>query len=180
MHIILRAFLYGTLISLATACAQEINDHPDTIYIHGNIITINEAQPFAQALATKEGLISGVGDSETLLRLKGPLTKIVDLAGATVVPGFIDAHSHFAGVGTQAMVANLLPAPDGPVNTIAELQAEIRHFIATSPIANDYKVAIGFNYDDSQLVEQRHPNRHDLDAVSTEIPIVVMHQSGHI
>ena len=180
MHIILRAFLYGILISLATACAQEINDHPDTIYIHGNIITVNEAQPFAQALATKEGLISGVGDSETLLRLKGPLTKIVDLAGATVVPGFIDAHSHFAGVGTQAMVANLLPAPDGPVNTIAELQAEIRHFIATSPIANDYKVAIGFNYDDSQLVEQRHPNRHDLDAVSTEIPIVVMHQSGHI
>ena len=180
MQIIFRAFLYGTLISLATACAQEINDHPDTIYIHGNIITVNEAQPFAQALATKEGLISGVGDSETLLRLKGPLTKIVDLAGATVVPGFIDAHSHFAGVGTQAMVANLLPAPDGPVNTIAELQAEIRHFIATSPIANDYKVAIGFNYDDSQLVEQRHPNRHDLDAVSTEIPIVVMHQSGHI
>jgi len=94
MHIILRAFLYGILISLATACAQEINDHPDTIYIHGNIITINEAQPFAQALATKEGLISGVGDSETLLRLKGPSTKIVDLAGATVVPGFIDAHSH--------------------------------------------------------------------------------------
>ncbi len=180
MQIILRAFLYGTLISLATACAREINDHPDTIYIHGNIITVNEAQPFAQALATKEGLISGVGDSETLLRLKGPLTKIVDLAGATVVPGFIDAHSHFAGVGTQAMVANLLPAPDGPVNTIAELQAEISHFIATSPIANDYKVAIGFNYDDSQLVEQRHPNRHDLDAVSTEIPIVVMHQSGHI
>jgi len=180
MHIILRAFLYGILISLATACAQEINDHPDTIYIHGNIITINEAQPFAQALATKEGLISGVGDSETLLRLKGPSTKIVDLAGATVVPGFIDAHSHFAGVGTQAMVANLLPAPDGPVNTIAELQAEISHFIATSPIAKNYKVAIGFNYDDSQLVEQRHPNRHDLDAVSTEIPIVVMHQSGHI
>ncbi|MBT5053338.1 MAG: amidohydrolase, partial [Gammaproteobacteria bacterium] len=95
-------------------------------------------------------------------------------------PGFIDAHSHFAGVGTQAMVANLLPAPDGPVNTIAELQAEISHFIATSPIAKNYKVAIGFNYDDSQLVEQRHPNRHDLDAVSTEIPIVVMHQSGHI
>ena len=180
MHIILRAFLYGILISLATACAQEINDHPDTIYIHGNIITINEAQPFAQALATKEGLISGVGDSETLLRLKGPSTKIVDLAGATVVPGFIDAHSHFAGVGTQAMVANLLPAPDGPVNTIAGLQAEISHFIATSPIAKNYKVAIGFNYDDSQLVEQRHPNRHDLDAVSTEIPIVVMHQSGHI
>lgn len=180
MHIIPRAFLYGILISLATACAQGINDHPDTIYIHGNIITVNEEQPFAQALAAKEGLISGVGDSETLLRLKGPVTKIVDLAGATVVPGFIDAHSHFAGVGTQAMVANLLPAPDGPVNTIAELQAEISHFIATSPIAKDYKVAIGFNYDDSQLVEQRHPNRHDLDAVSTEIPIVVMHQSGHI
>ena len=49
MHIILRAFLYGILISLATACAQEINDHPDTIYIHGNIITVNEARALATA-----------------------------------------------------------------------------------------------------------------------------------
>ena len=180
MLIIFRTLFYGIFISLVTACAQEPNDYADTVYIHGNIITVNDAQPFAEALATKDGLILGVGDTEALLRLKGPLTKIVDLAGATVVPGFIDAHSHFAGVGTQAIVANLLPAPDGPVNTIADLQSEIRHFIKTSPIVKNYNVAIGFNYDDSQLLEQRHPNRHDLDAVSTEIPIVVMHQSGHI
>jgi predicted amidohydrolase YtcJ len=96
------------------------------------------------------------------------------------VPGFVDAHSHFAGVGTQAIVANLLPAPDGAVNTIADLQMAMRDYIASSAIVKNYNVAIGFNYDDSQLIEKRHPTRHDLDAVSTSIPIVIMHQSGHL
>ena len=96
------------------------------------------------------------------------------------MPGFIDAHSHFAGVGTQSIVANLLPSPDGPVNTIEDLQNALRDFLNNSPIARDYRVVIGFNYDDSQLREKRHPNRHDLDAVTTELPVVLMHQSGHL
>ena len=96
------------------------------------------------------------------------------------MPGFVDAHSHFSGVGTQAIVANLLPAPDGSVNTIADLQMAMRNYIDSSAIVKNYNVAIGFNYDDSQLVEKRHPTRHDLDAVSTSIPIVIMHQSGHL
>ena len=83
------------------------------------------------------------------------------------MPGFIDAHSHFAGVGTQSIVANLLPSPDGPVNTIEDLQNALRDFLNNSPIARDYRVVIGINYDDSQLREKRHPNRHDLDAVTT-------------
>lgn len=66
------------------------------------------------------------------------------------------------------------------MNTIEDLQNALRNFIKTSPIVENYNVVIGFNYDDSQLREKRHPNRHDLDAVSTDIPIVVMHQSGHL
>ena len=168
------------LIMGLAACSDETLNPADTLYIRGKIITVDNDKPLVEALATKDGLILAVGATDELLILKGPLTKVIDLRGQTVVPGFIDAHSHFAGVGTQAMVANLLPAPDGPVNTIAELQAEIRHHIETSPIVKKYNVAIGFNYDDSQLAEKRHPDRHDLDAVSTEIPIVVMHQSGHL
>ena len=152
----------------------------DTIYINGTIITANDRQPSAEAVATQNGLILAVGDNEKVLELKGQNTKVIDLTGQTLTPGFIDAHSHFAGVGTQSIVANLLPAPDGPVNNIAELQNALIRFRDTSSIVKDYQVVLGFNYDDSQLAEKRHPTRHDLDAVSTELPVVIMHQSGHI
>jgi hypothetical protein len=121
-----------------------------------------------------------VGNDQDILKYRNTETKVVDLNGKTVVPGFIDAHSHFGGVGTQAIVANLLPMPDGPVNTIADLQTTMRNYIQSSPIVKNYNIAIGFNYDDSQLTEKRHPTRHDLDAISTSMPIVIMHQSGHL
>jgi predicted amidohydrolase YtcJ len=162
------------------SCSQEQLKYADTIYIDGNIITINDAQPSAQAIAVKEGLILAVGSNNEVLKYKSNETAVIALKGKTLVPGFVDAHSHFAGVGTQAIVANLLAAPDGAVNTIADLQIAMRDYIASSAIVKNYNVAIGFNYDDSQLIEKRHPTRHDLDAVSTSIPIVIMHQSGHL
>ena len=168
------------LVIALAACTQKDHEQADTIYINGNIITIDDTNPTAEAIATKNGLIQGVGTYKEILKLKGKKTKLVDLKGTTLVPGFVDAHSHFAGVGTQSIVANLLPAPDGHVNTIADLQNELRYFLDNSPIAKNYQVVIGFNYDDSQLKEKRHPNRHDLDAVTTELPIVIMHQSGHL
>jgi predicted amidohydrolase YtcJ len=74
----------------------------------------------------------------------------------------------------------LLPPPDGPVKNIPELQRALREFIATSEIVEKHGVVIGWNYDDSQLEEGRHPNRDELDAVSTDLPIMVTHQSGHL
>lgn len=171
--------LFSTL-ALLSACSQPSIDHADKIYIDGNVVTVNDAQPSAEAIATRNGLILAVGTTESIVALEGPDTEVISLSGNTLVPGFIDAHSHFAGVGTQSIVANLLPAPDGPVNTIEDLQNALRQFMLESPIARDYQIVLGFNYDDSQLVEKRHPNRHDLDQVSTDIPVVVMHQSGHL
>jgi predicted amidohydrolase YtcJ len=171
--------LFSTL-ALLSACSQPPINHADKIYIDGNVVTVNDAQPSAEAIATRNGLILAVGTTESIVALEGPDTEVISLSGNTLVPGFIDAHSHFAGVGTQSIVANLLPAPDGPVNTIEDLQNALRQFMLESPIARDYQIVLGFNYDDSQLVEKRHPNRHDLDQVSTDIPVVVMHQSGHL
>lgn len=176
----MKRIILCVLICFMASCSKKPVDFADTIYIGGNIITISDKQPIVQAVAAKNGLIYGVGSNEQILKLKGPNTKVVALEGKTLVPGFIDAHSHFAGVGTQSMVANLLPAPDGPVNNISDLQNALKNFHKNSPIAKNYNVVIGFNYDDSQLEEKRHPNRHDLDAVSTELPVVVMHQSGHL
>ena len=168
----------STLLLGSHAKAEAI--YADSIYLNGNVITVDDKTPSAEAIATKDGLIIAVGSGKYISGFKGPLTSVVELNNKTIVPGFIDAHSHFVGVGAQALVANLLPAPDGPVNTIADLQKSLAEFIKKSPMVRDYNVVIGFNYDDSQLEEKRHPNRHDLDAVSTDLPIMVMHQSGHL
>lgn len=175
-----RNIIIFTFFLLLNSCDKQDQSYADTIYFNGNVITIDDKKPYAEAIATKDGLILAVGSSKYIKKLEGPNTNVRDLKANTILPGFIDAHSHFAGVGTQSIVANLLPAPDGSVNTIADLQAMLRDFIKESPIVKNYNVVIGFNYDDSQLKEKRHPNRHDLDAVTTELPIVVMHQSGHL
>ena len=170
-----------TAVALATACTTK---NPakvaDTIYKGGAIITVNDAQPAAEAVAVKDGKILAVGTQADVLKLKGEATQIVDLGGKTLIPGFVDAHSHFSVIGLQAISANLLPAPDGPVNTIPALQQTLRDFIATSEVVKAHRVVIGMNYDDSQLAEHRHPTRKDLDAISTDMPVFIVHQSGHI
>jgi hypothetical protein len=152
----------------------------DLIYTNGNVITIDDSHPSAKAVAIKDGKILLAGSDEDVLRAKGENTQVIDLAGKTIIPGFVDGHSHFSLVGLQAVSANLLPEPDGPVNTIPALQQTLREYMAISPIVKAHQIVIGMNYDDSQLVEHRHPTRQELDAVSTEVPIVIVHQSGHL
>ncbi len=170
-------------LALITGCStpgdKSATGTADTIYTGGHIITINDAAPSAEALAVKDGKILAVGAKADVLMTKGDATKLVDLGGKTLVPGFVDGHSHFGGVGFQTVAANLLSPPDGPVKNIAELQQVMRDYMATSPFVKKHGVVIGMNYDDSQLAERRHPTRRDLDAISTEFPVMVVHQSGH-
>ena len=151
----------------------------DTIYINATVITVNDAQPTAEAVAVRDGKILAVGDRRTIEQLKGKSTQIIDLQGQTMVPGFIDPHGHLFQQGVAAVVADLLPPPDGDVDTIAKLQDKLRAWSQT-PTAKKLGWIVGNGYDDSQLKEQRHPTRQELDAVSTEIPIIVIHQSGHL
>lgn len=173
--------LFSTLFVACSTAPPVVTDPADTIYFGGPIITVNDAQPGAEAVAVRNGKIVAVGSKDSIeAQYQGSETALKDLAGHTLVPGFVDAHSHFSFVALQAMAANLLPPPDGPATSIAQIQQIMRDYIASSEAVSEYGIAIGFNYDDSQLAEQRHPNRHDLDAISQDIPIVVMHQSGHL
>lgn len=151
----------------------------DLILRGGEIVTINDRQPQAEAVAIGNGVILAVGDNRAVMKLKGPNTKVIDLAGKTLVPGFIDAHGHLFNAGVQALAANLLAAPDGSVKDIASLKAQLNtwHMGKTS---QKLGWIIGFGYDDAQLAEQRHPNRDDLDAVSKDVPVLAIHQSGHL
>jgi predicted amidohydrolase YtcJ len=153
----------------------------DAIWFGGPIITVDPSLPSAEAVAVKDGRIVAVGRKAAIMQAEqGSATVLNDLAGRTLIPGFFDAHGHFSAVGVQALSANLLPPPDGSARSIPEIQAIMRDYIASSPVVKQYNIAIGFNYDDSQLAEKRAPTRTELDAISTEIPIMLTHQSGHL
>ena len=174
------AALIGTL-ALPGAAQAAVMNPADALLFGGPILTMDDAQPNVEAVAVDDGIIVGVGSrAELEADFLGPETQLHDLQGRTLIPGFVDAHSHFSFVGIQAIAANLLPPPDGPGSSIAELQAALREYLNSSSRAQDYGILIGFNYDDSQLQEQRHPTRQELDAVSTSLPIMAIHQSGHL
>ncbi len=179
---IINAFMIivATLLTAIGCAAKPALVAADTIYFNGNIITLDSNELLAEAVAVNDGKILAVGANEIVMSLSNEATRQVDLEGKTMLPGFVDGHSHLSGVAIQAVTANLLPPPDGPVQNIAALQTTLRNFMATSEMVKQHSVVIGFNYDDSQLEEGRHPNRHELDAVSTEMPIMITHQSGHI
>ena len=153
---------------------------PEVLYLGGTILTMAGAEPtYAEAVAVRDGLITFVGSETDALSIRGPDTTVHDLEGRTMLPGFIDAHGHLKNVGFQSLAADLLPPPDGDVGSIALLQEKLRTW-GQGDISTKLGWLIGFGYDDAQLAEKRHPNRDDLDAVSSDRPIFVIHQSGHL
>jgi predicted amidohydrolase YtcJ len=160
------------------ASAQDV---ADTIYSGGPILTIDDVQPIAEAVAVRDGRILAVGNRDSVLAYRGDATEVFDLAGRTMVPGFVDSHGHVVMGGLQALSANLLAPPDGEVRDIATLQAVLSGWAReNSDVVDRTNLIVGFGYDNAQLAEVRHPTREELDKVSAEIPIVIVHQSGHL
>ncbi|MCG3864450.1 MULTISPECIES: amidohydrolase [unclassified Photobacterium] len=164
-----------------TTLPAKLVHHADTIYTGGDIITINDKQPEVEAVAVKNGKILATGSLSDIEKHKNAETNIVDLKGNTLIPGFVDAHGHVFNVGLQALSANLLPPPDGEGRDINSLIELTNQWHKDFPERSD-KVGwiIGFGYDDSQLTEKRHPTAEDLDKISTELPVILIHQSGHL
>jgi len=149
----------------------------DTIYMGGDVVTVNDAQPTAEAVAVKNGKIVAVGNLADVEKAhKGAATKVVDLAGRALVPGFIDGHAHLLGFGAQAVGANLLAPPDGTVNTIDDLVVKLQEFAKSPDVARTGWI-FGVGYDDALL--GRHPTRDDLDRVSKDVPVIAVHISAH-
>ncbi|MFD4862192.1 amidohydrolase [Streptomyces atratus] len=154
----------------------------DIIFSGGSIVTVTDEKSVApEAVAVKDGRIVFVGKlSQAQAEWRGPDTRLHDLLpDQALLPGFIDAHGHVVGTGLQATIANLLAAPDGNVTNIASLQGKLREF-AESAVGKRSDWIVGFGYDDSMLTEGKHPTRHDLDLVSTEKPVLAIHQSFHL
>jgi predicted amidohydrolase YtcJ len=187
-----------TLITIASAAALTVCGGPSsdqsstvqpeagshqlqqTIYYGGPILTMAGDEPqYAEAVVQREGKIVFVGSKAEALERFGGKGDQVDLQGRTMLPGFIDAHSHVVQQALKFSVVNLDPHPIGDVRTIADIQRKLRQRIEEAKPEPGAWV-FGWGYDDTGVEDQRHPTRDDLDAVSADHPIVLMHISSHL
>ena len=149
----------------------------DLVLTSNNVLTMAGGQKTGPlGIAIKDKRIIWTGSIKEAKKIQG---KHIDFANHAILPGFIDAHGHASYVAFATQVANLASPPVGPVKTIADLQSELKKFIATSALTPGEWV-IGLGYDDSLLKEQRHPTRDDLDEVSILNPIYLFHVSSHL
>ena len=168
-----------------SGCTQEnseasFSESDHTIYHGGDIITMATDQPvYVESLVERDGKIIFTGSRQEAMAKYGEGSTVVDLAGKTMLPGFIDGHAHFFGFGAQAVGANLLASPDGEVNGIDDLLEELSRWHQENGTSKTQGWIFGMGYDDAVLKENRHPTREDLDRVTGEIPLMVIHISGH-
>ena len=144
----------------------------DIVIQNANIITIDPSNPRARALAIRDGRFIAIGDRDDIADLVGPGTQVMDLAGKTVLPGFIDAHIHVLSSGIRHVMA-----VDCDLPTISAIQGALRDWAKDTP-AGDW--VQGFKFDDTKTQENRFLSRQDLDAASTRHPIMVSHRAGHV
>jgi hypothetical protein len=169
------------VVTLAAGCATPEPAAPaDAIYSGGDIVTMEgDSAVYPEAVAVTGGKITFVGSKAGAAKLKGRSTVMHDLQGKTLIPGLIDGHAHFTGFGAQAVAANLLASPDGKANSIPDVIRILKEWYAANGTKMTNGWIIGMGFDDAVLAEGRFPTRDDLDQVSTDVPIAIVHISGH-
>jgi predicted amidohydrolase YtcJ len=168
---------------LLLSCGQQGSNVGKAILYHnGDILTMEgDSAVYVETLVVRDGKILFAGRKDEALKQAGADHTEVDLQGRFMAPGFIDAHGHAYGAGFQKMAANILPPPDGTVTDIESLITTLKQWYADlGKTGKSPKVIVGFGYDDSQLKEKRHPVADDLDKVSNTLPVILVHQSGHL
>jgi len=168
------------VILLAFAFVQDSRAQiADTIYHNGSILTMAGAQPtYVEALAVKDGKILFAGSKDEALSRKGDSTRLVDLTGRALLPGFLDGHSHYINSLLVANQCKLYAPPSGPGKDVPSIVAELKKFAIERKIPKGAMI-MGYGYDDTVMPDGRLLNRGDLDEAFPDNPVRIDHVSMH-
>jgi predicted amidohydrolase YtcJ len=144
----------------------------DLALTSGKVLTMNQSQPYAEAIAIKDDKIVQVGTNEEVEPWIGKNTKVISLKGKTVVPGFIDTHIHVADFGRLLRWIDL-----SNVGSIKEMQEILSRHAAKTPKG---KWLLGRGWNQTRFAEKRLPTRFDLDSVSPDNPVIFYQESGQV
>ena len=164
------------LLLAAAACAEAV-EPADLVLLGGNVVTADEALPNAQALAARGGRIVALGTDREIRRYVGEDTEVVDLAGRTAIPGFIEGHGHYTGVGRATLQLNLMN-----VGSWDEIVAMVQ---AAAAEAQPGELITGRGWHQEKWSPRPEPNvdglpfHQALSAVSPDNPVILTHASGH-
>ena len=177
MHRLFRAVL-ASIAMVLTVAGIGAAAPAERIIRGGPIVTVNPAQPLADAVAITGGRIVAVGSESDIMQHKGEATEILDLRGRPLVPGFVDGHSHFfslVDVQTQALCAS---PPAGACKTVGDVIAALKDVQERRKLGPG-RFVIGYGYDPEVLAEKRPPTKQELDAAFPDNPVMIVHVSGH-
>jgi len=166
-----REFVYGMGVLGAFSFFSLDRTEPELILYNGSFWTVNPRQPRAQAVAISGGRFLASGSNDEVLALAAGNAKKIDLDGKTVLPGFIDAHSHPAEAGLSH-----LRMVDCDLRSIADILKALRERASKTPPG---EWVLGFKYDDTKTTEGRPLTRAELDAAVPDHPLFVQHRGGH-
>ncbi len=177
----LTAIVLAAVACMAGGCshAPDAANTADAIYYGGDIVTVNDAQPTAEALAVKDGKILALGTRADIEKEhKGASTQEIDLQGKALLPGFIDPHSHYINSLSVANQANVYAPPSGPGKDVPAILGTLKKF------ADDRKIAKGeliqaYGYDENAMPNGLPLTRDDLDTIFPDNPVLVGHVSMH-
>ena len=168
----------AALAFMLVACESRPKVEPATLVLNkGKIATVDEQKPEAQALAARGDTIVAVGTNEEIAAFVGPETRVVDLGGRLAIPGFIEGHGHFTGVGEARIVLNLTT-----VKNWDEIVAMVKDAAAKAQ-PGEWVRGRGWHQDKwdkrPEPAVEGFPTHHSLSAVSPNNPVVLGHSSGH-
>jgi len=167
----------AVVLVLASACGGAGGDAADLVLRNGKIVTLDASRPEAQALAARDGRIVSVGSDADVESLIGPETRVIDLDGQLAIPGFIEGHAHYTGVGLSKLQLNLMDVAnwDEVVGMVETAVAE----------AQPGELITGRGWHQEKWDRTPEPNvdglpHHSaLSAVSPDNPVILTHASGH-
>ena len=144
----------------------------DLVVFNGNIITMDPQKPTASALAVKCYKILAIGEEEEVVELIPNSKRVIDLGGKTVIPGFIDAHTHLTSAGVKAAHVQL-----GKVGSLEEAVQFLTDAVSKYPKG---EWILGYEWDESTWTEKRFIESKDLDPISKDHPIMATRVCGHL
>lgn len=170
---IFSSILILAFIVFLNSCSESNNDQKaNTIYTNGKIYTVNEEQPWAEAVAIKDGKFIKVGSFDEVNAFKGAKSEIIDLEGKFVMPGIVDMHAHpFTGVDMGIGGLNLNNPGDRE-----EIIKDIKDYVKENP---DKDVILGGNWNVGGLFKNDSPDKKVLDEIAPDVPVFLLSQSGH-
>jgi hypothetical protein len=182
MKRILFVVAVGVVSALGVVAARQAPARPsaapaDLVLRNGKIITVDDAKPQGQAVAVTGGKVTFVGSNAEIAAYVGPQTQVIDLAGATAIPGFIEGHGHFTGVGEAKLGLELMPTKswDEIVAMVGDAAKKAR--------PGQWIVGRGWHQEKWSKTPtpnvEGFPTHASLDAVSPNNPVILTHASGH-